>query len=151
MESSLWIKIDVLSWLFLDLRLTAYPFGGPEFTPVFLWGSYCSIFSLLCSVLYIVVCSFAHCVVCHSSIYGLWLPIWHHQSLLTMIRAKDWLNWKSCNDVYSISLNVFFIKDLTKVHMTWLIKIQLNMILYYLLIKYEIWYRTLLQTVCIII
>ena len=66
-------------------------------------------------------------------------------------RAKDWLNWKSCNDVYSISLNVFFIKDSTKVHMTWLIKIQLNMILYYLLIKYEIWYRTLLQTVCIII
>ena len=66
-------------------------------------------------------------------------------------RAKDWLNWKSCNDVYSISLNVFFIKDLTKVHMTWLIKIQLNMILYYLLMKYEIWYRTLLQTVCIII
>jgi len=35
-------------------------------------------------VLSIVVCtfSFGHCVVCSSSIYGLWLPLWYLQTLL---------------------------------------------------------------------
>jgi hypothetical protein len=49
------------------------------YTPVFLWGSCCSIFSFLCNVLQIIVCtfvflSFYHCIVC-SSIYVFWLPI----------------------------------------------------------------------------
>jgi len=30
---------------------SAYPSGAPEFISIFLWGSCCSIFSLLCSVL----------------------------------------------------------------------------------------------------
>jgi hypothetical protein len=154
MESNLWIKIDVLSWLFLDPRLTAYPFGGPEFTPIFLWVHiarslvYCVVFCILLFVLLPIVLSVILRFTDYDYPFGiinLFLQWLEHE------RAKDWLNWKSCNDVYSISLNVFFIKDSTKVHMTWLIKIQLNMILYYLLIKYEIWYRTLLQTVCIII
>ena len=35
-------------------------------------------------VLQIVVCpfSFGHCVVCSSSIYGFWLPLWYLQTLL---------------------------------------------------------------------
>jgi hypothetical protein len=34
---------------------TANPFGTPEFTPGFQWGSCCSIFSFLCNVLWVVV------------------------------------------------------------------------------------------------
>jgi hypothetical protein len=43
-----------------------------EFTPRFLVSSCCSIFSFLCSVLYIIVCPFSlsHCVVCPSLNYG---------------------------------------------------------------------------------
>jgi len=37
---------------------TANPSGAHEFTLGFQWGSCCSIFSFLCSVLYIVVCPF---------------------------------------------------------------------------------------------
>jgi hypothetical protein len=35
-------------------------------------------------VLWIVICpfSFGHCVVCSSSIYGFWLPLWYLQTLL---------------------------------------------------------------------
>ena len=36
----------------------AYLSGAPEFTPAFYWGSCCSIFSFMCSVLQIVVCHF---------------------------------------------------------------------------------------------
>ena len=39
---------------------TAYPSRAPEFTPGFLWGSCCSIFSFLCNVLQIVVCPFVY-------------------------------------------------------------------------------------------
>ena len=37
---------------------TAYRLGTPKFTPVFHWGSSCSILCFLLSVLYIIVCSF---------------------------------------------------------------------------------------------
>lgn len=37
---------------------TAYPAGAPEYIPGFQWGSYNSIFSCLCNVLYIVVSPF---------------------------------------------------------------------------------------------
>jgi hypothetical protein len=30
--------------------------------------------------------SFGHCVVCSSSIYGFWLPLWYLQTLLTLIK-----------------------------------------------------------------
>jgi len=41
-------------------------------------------------VLYIVVCtfSFGHSVVCSSSIDGLWLPLWYHQTLIWMYRNQ---------------------------------------------------------------
>ena len=74
--------------------------GAPEFTPGFWWGSCYSIFSFLCSVLYIAVClgfflffflcrfSFGHCVVCPSSIYGFLLPFWYFQTFLKMITSE---------------------------------------------------------------
>jgi len=30
---------------------------------------------------------FGHCVVCHSSIYGFWLPLWYRQTLLSAERV----------------------------------------------------------------
>jgi len=55
-------------------------------------GSFYSIFSFLCSVLYIIVChfSFGHCFVCPSSIYWFWLPLWYLQTLL--IHQIDYSN-----------------------------------------------------------
>ena len=46
-------------------------------------------------VLSIVVCpfvlfSFGHCVVCSSSIYGFWLPLWHLQTLLWLFRNRNY-------------------------------------------------------------
>ena len=40
------------------ISLTRNCYGAPEFTPVFLWGLCYSIFSFLCSFLYITACSF---------------------------------------------------------------------------------------------
>jgi hypothetical protein len=45
---------------------TSYPSGAREFTPALQWGYCClSIFSFLCSMLYIIVCPFyfVHCIV----------------------------------------------------------------------------------------
>jgi hypothetical protein len=35
--------------------------------------------------------SLGHCVVCLSSIYGFWLPLWYHQTLAFC--NKTWLSW----------------------------------------------------------
>ena len=38
---------------------------------------------MFCRSLFVLLCfSFGHCVVCSSSIYGLWLPLWYLQTLL---------------------------------------------------------------------
>ena len=34
--------------------------------------------------------SFDHCVVCPSSIYGLWLPLWYLQTLLTSVARSSY-------------------------------------------------------------
>jgi hypothetical protein len=39
---------------------TTFPSGTPDITPEFRWGSCCSIFSFMCNVLKIIVCSFVH-------------------------------------------------------------------------------------------
>jgi len=46
-------------------------------------------FTFMCNVLQIVFCPFVpflfgHCVVCSSSIYGFWLPLWYLQTLLNL-------------------------------------------------------------------
>jgi hypothetical protein len=81
---------------------TANHVRASDFTP-FLWNSYCSIVSFLCSYLYIIICSFVifilvyalsvllritasdypplvscvHCVACSSLTYCFWLPFWY--------------------------------------------------------------------------
>jgi hypothetical protein len=58
-----------------------YPSKAPMFTTGFLWGSYYSISSFLCSVLLIIVCLlpfFFWSLYCMSSvIYGSWFPLWY--------------------------------------------------------------------------
>jgi hypothetical protein len=48
----------------------------------------------------IVVCSFSfgHCVVCSSSIYGFWLPLWYLQTLLIIKRVYVTLDIKEKNE-----------------------------------------------------
>ena len=64
--------------------LTAYPF---EFTPVFSGVRVTR--SLVLYVCFVDRClsfctfSFGHFVVCSSSIYGFWFPLWHLQTLLS--------------------------------------------------------------------
>jgi len=54
--------------------------GAPEFTPAFWRGSCYSIFSFMC-----MFCTFSsgYCVLCSSSIYGFWLPLWYLKTLLS--------------------------------------------------------------------
>ena len=46
--------------------------------------------------------SFGHCVVCSSSIYGFWLPLWYLQTLLTIVRSK-------LDCYYSIGFPIFWL------------------------------------------
>ena len=62
-----------------------------------------SIFTLMCSVLEIVVCPFGHCVVCPSFIYGFWLPLWYLLAIvlyvLLLYTASDYpfgIFWPLC-------------------------------------------------------
>jgi hypothetical protein len=51
------------------------PFGGAsQFTPVFLGGTCCSIFRILCSVLQIIACpfSFGHCFTASDYPFGIY-------------------------------------------------------------------------------
>ena len=43
-------------------------------------------------------CTFSldHCVVCSSSIYGFWLPLWFPQTLLKLINIWQGLSWPQC-------------------------------------------------------
>jgi hypothetical protein len=49
--------------------------------------------------LYFCTFSFGHCVVCSSSIYGFWLPLWYLQTLLNICLTKCYL-WKLFNCTY---------------------------------------------------
>ena len=68
---------------------TSYPSEALEFIPGFYWGSFYSIFSFMCmfcrSLFVLSYFSFGHCVVCPSSIYGFWLPLWYLQALLILM------------------------------------------------------------------
>lgn len=50
----------------------------------FLWGSCCSIFRILCSILSFSSCSFGHCSV-SSLVYGFWLHFWYFQTFITLM------------------------------------------------------------------
>jgi hypothetical protein len=73
--------------LFVVLRFTdsGYPFG---IFKLFFWPLCClSFFDLRILVTPLISSNspFGHCVVCRSSIYGFWLPLWYLQTLLTVI------------------------------------------------------------------
>jgi hypothetical protein len=79
---------------------TTYPSGTPEFTPGFQWGSCYSIFSFIC-----MFCTFfSHCVVCSSSIYGFWLPLWYPQALLNKDRFVNTVKPWNKVQLYEISV-----------------------------------------------
>jgi len=63
---------------------TVYHSWAHDFTPGYQWGSYYSLFSIcVCFVdrcLSFCAFSIGHCVVCSSSIYGFWLPLWYLQT-----------------------------------------------------------------------
>ena len=76
------------------LSLPKYLSSPPVFSGVRVAWS----LSVLCSVLYIVVCpvSFRHCVFCPSSIYGFWLPLWYIQTTLSKLHQvrSESIDWK---------------------------------------------------------
>ena len=87
---------------------TDYPSGAPEFTSgysifsymcmlcrsllvlfyFFFWPLCCLFFCLLAIVLSVLL-SFGHCVVCSSSIYGLWLPHWYRQTIYIYVEILN--------------------------------------------------------------
>jgi hypothetical protein len=70
-------------------RFWCFPSGTPEFTPAFSWVRVTR--SLVLCVCFVDRCfsfspySFGLCVVCYSSIYGFWLPLWYLQTLLSTL------------------------------------------------------------------
>ena len=68
---------------------SAYPSGAPEFIPVFSGVRVTrSLVLYECFVdryLSFSTFSFGHCVVCSSSIYGFWLPLWYLQTHLRVM------------------------------------------------------------------
>ena len=63
--------------------------------------------------------SFCHCVVCSSSIYGFWLPLWYLQTLLTGI---DFVSLNFELSLYCTHLNISIICNYVKflIHHYWL-------------------------------
>ena len=111
--------------------LLGYPSGAPEFTPVFSGVRVTR--SLVLYVCFVDHClslctfSFGHCVVCSSSIYGFWFPLWYLQTLPGCLTVsiltiyERWCNqcstfhvcwifslffWYKCDIVYRWSNNV---------------------------------------------
>jgi hypothetical protein len=75
---------------------SAYPSGAPEFIPVFSGVRVTrSLVLYECFVdryLSFSTFSFGHCVVCSSSIYGFWLPLWYLQTHLRVIMFVSTFN-----------------------------------------------------------
>ena len=82
---------------------TAHPSGAPEFTPQFFSG-FCITRSLVLYVCFVDRClsfrtfSFGHCVVCSSSIYRFWLPLWYLKTpLMKLLKSfKTWFFARLC-------------------------------------------------------
>jgi len=80
---------------------------------------------VLCTFVYvleIIVCtfSFGHCVVCSSSIYGFWLPLWYLQTLLDnkcpilvwSVLKKRWIKSVTRYDVYFVQCRWWMTRSL---------------------------------------
>jgi hypothetical protein len=91
---------------------TAYPFGAPAFTPVF--SAVGVTRSLVLCVCFVDRClsfcsfSFGHCVVCSSSIYGFWLPLWYLQTFHTYHRNDDDINMSNIKSKEHSSLTDYY-------------------------------------------
>jgi hypothetical protein len=70
----LWYLLAIVLSVLLRFTDSDYPFG-------ILWPLYCLFFFDL-RILITPLVSFGHCIVCSSSIYGFWLPLWY---LLTIV------------------------------------------------------------------
>ena len=93
------------------------PSRAPEFTPGYLWGSCCSIFSFLCNVLLIIICLFSvgHCIVC-PSIYGFWIPLWclqtslnNHENVVQEMQSSICIlrQWNWCDKVETLAVVLY--------------------------------------------
>ena len=67
----------------MEPELCTIPDFTPDFSGICVTGSlvWCVCFAYRC--LSFCPFSFGHCVVCPSSIYGFWLPLWHLQTLFS--------------------------------------------------------------------
>jgi predicted nucleic acid-binding Zn ribbon protein len=91
----LWYLLAIVLSVLLRQTDSDYPCG--IFWPL------CCLFFFDIRILITPVVSFGHCVVCSSSIYGFWLPLWYLQTLLTILRRflyiyvkKYWSNRHYC-------------------------------------------------------
>jgi hypothetical protein len=65
----LWYLVVIVLYVILLSTASDYHFD-------FLWSFYCMSFFYL-RLLITTLVSCGHCIVCHSSIYGFWLPLWY--------------------------------------------------------------------------
>ena len=102
---------------------TAYPSGTPEFTPGFsgvpvtrslvLYACFVDHCLSFCTV------SFVHCVVCSSSIYGFWLPLWYLQTLLFFwLKNEERPECIACNSNYSLKHVLLDCVDVSDIRQT---------------------------------
>ena len=68
----LWYLVDIVLSVILRITASGYPFG-------ILWTLYCLLFFEL-RLLVTPLISCGHCIVCYSSNYGFWLPLWYLQT-----------------------------------------------------------------------
>jgi hypothetical protein len=73
--------------------------------PVFQWNSCCSL--VFCIVVCISLCSFSfgHCIVCPSSIYSFWLPLWYLQTFHRIKFVSKNISWSQ----FMSNFNRFFL------------------------------------------
>ena len=93
-----------IRWYFKGGHLSSPTgFSGVRVTPSIVW---CVCFVDRC--LSFCPFSFGHCVVCPSSIYGFWLPLWYLQTLLVvLIRNSTWVQWPIICSGWLISKHLF--------------------------------------------
>ena len=95
----LWYLVAIVLSVLLLFTASDYPFG--ILITASLWPLYCLFFYL--RLLITPMVSFGHCVVCSSSIYGFWLPLWYLVaivlSVLLLFTASDYpygIFWPLC-------------------------------------------------------
>ena len=72
----LWYLLAIVLSVILHNTVSDYPFD-------IIWPLYCPSFGI--RLLITPFISFGHCVVCHSSTYGFWLPLWYHLTIVLSV------------------------------------------------------------------